>query len=184
MNLLSLIPLPYRLVLLSALAAAAFGSGAVWVHRDRAQHVAIGVAQEKALFDAYVAQVQQQAIAARDAAIKAQQAAEAETERRISDQQEASRVHEKQLDQARADAAATTAAVQRLQHRIAQLAAASRSGSAPSGNPAAASVSTPAERVGIVASESAAEYAALAEAARRGYLAGRECEADYQALKK
>jgi hypothetical protein len=180
---MSLLPIQYRIaiiafVLLTGLAGV-FGYG----HRQHAKGVTQGRAEVQAQFDAYKAQALQQAIAARDLAIKAQQAAADETARRLTDQQEASHVHEKQLNQARADAADAAGAVARLRQRIAQLTAAgSGGGGAASGNPAAAGVSTPAARVGDVAGQCVGALAQLRDVARRGQLAGDECAARYDAL--
>jgi hypothetical protein len=180
---MSLLPIQYRIaiiafVLLTGLAGV-FGYG----HRQYTKGVTQGRAEVQAQFDAYKAQALQQAIAARDAAIKAQQAAADETARRLTDQQEASHVHEKQLNQARADAADAAGAVARLRQRIAQLTAAgSGGGGAASSNPAAAAVSTPASRVGDVAGQCVGALAQLRDVARRGQLAGDECAARYDAL--
>jgi hypothetical protein len=180
---MSLLPIQYRIaiiafVLLTGLAGV-FGYG----HRQDTKGVTQGRAEVQAQFDAYKAQALQQAIAARDAAIKAQQAAADETARRLTDQQEASHVHEKQLNQARADAADAAGAVARLRQRIAQLTAAgSGGGGAASSNPAAAAVSTPASRVGDVAGQCVGALAQLRDVARRGQLAGDECAARYDAL--
>jgi hypothetical protein len=180
---MSLLPIQYRIaiiafVLLTGLAGV-FGDG----HRQYTKGVTQGRAEVQAQFDAYKAQALQQAIAARDAAIKAQQAAADETARRLTDQQEASHVHEKQLNQARADAADAAGAVARLRQRIAQLTAAgSGGGGAASSNPAAAAVSTPASRVGDVAGQCVGALAQLRDVARRGQLAGDECAARYDAL--
>jgi hypothetical protein len=182
MSPLDLIPAPYRLAVAAAgalvVAAAIFGFGQ---HRH-SQGVEEGRAQVQAQFDAYKVQVQQQAIAARDAAIKAQQEAAAESQRRIADQQEASHVHEKQLDQARADAAAAAGSVARLQHRIAQLTAAAGSGGPAGDHPAASPVGSPAARVGEVAGQCVGALAQLRDVARLGQLAGDECAARYDAL--
>jgi Protein of unknown function (DUF2514) len=183
MSPLDLLPLPYRLGIVAFLLAVGAAGIVGYGHHKHTEGVADGKAIVQAQFDAYKAQVQQQAIAARDAAIKAQQAAAAESQRRLADQQEASHVHEKQLDQARADAAAAAGSVARLQHRIAQLAAAAGSGGPAGDHPAASPVGSPAARVGEVAGQCVGALAQLRDVARRGQLAGDECAARYDALR-
>jgi hypothetical protein len=112
-------------------------------------------------------------------ALQAQQDAAAETSRRLAAQQKADHDHQTQLAAARADAAAASAVAGGLRNRIAQLAAGS--GGTPS-HPAPADVSTPAGGLGTVAGECAAAFAALADAARRGYLAGLDAASRYDAL--
>jgi hypothetical protein len=169
---LSLIPEPFRLyaeiAIVVAGAAAAAGAAGWVVHHERN----IGRAEINAVRDKE--NLQRQAVA-----LKAQQDAATETARRLAAQQKADHDHETQLAAARADAAATASAAARLRQRIAQLA--SGSGPAPD-HPAAAGVSTPAAGLGDVAGQCVAAYSELAEAARRGYLAGNDAAARYDAL--
>jgi hypothetical protein len=173
MSILSDTIAPYRLYVELALVAA-IAAGAVYaVHHYGNKREAAGEAKVTAKWNAE--KVGQQA-----AALKAQAANAAETDRRLKEQHDAEKAHETQLAQARAESAAAADAVARLRQSIAALSARSRS--APS-NPAAAAVSTPADRLGTVASEATAEYAALAEVARRGQLAGNECTRLYESLR-
>lgn len=183
MGFLTVIPLWARALMLAAFASALIGFG--FLKGNEHAHAA-----DEIVMNAHVQQDQReagvraaQAIAARDAAIKAQQAAADETARRLTDQQEASHVHEKQINQARADAADAAGAVARLRQRIAQLAAAGSGGGGPaSTDPAAAGIRTPASRIGDVAGQCVGALAQLRDVARRGQLAGDECAARYDAL--
>lgn len=165
---------PYRLgaeITVIAFAVCVVGGGAAWVvHRERD----IGRNEVRAKWASET--LQRQA-----AAINAQQDAANETVRRLAAQQKVDHEHEIQLAAARADSAAAAGVAVRLRQRIARLAA---SGSGSGGNPAAADISTAAAGLGSVAGECVAAFAALADAARRGFIAGNDAAARYDSLNK
>ena len=162
---------PYRLyaeIAAVALAASAVAGASAWVmHHERD----IGRKEVQAKWDSDVSHRLQ-------VAITAQNANAAETSRRLAAQQKADHDHEIQLATARADAAAASAVAGRLRNKIAQLAASGGTAS----NPAPADVSTPAGGLGTVAGECISAFTTLAEAARRGYLAGIDAASRYDAL--
>ncbi|VWD33928.1 gp23 [Burkholderia lata] len=117
--------------------------------------------------------------AAQKTKIAAVEAARAEEQRRTAAQQENADHAAKERDQARVDAAAADAAADGLRKQLAMLVerashSAATSGSAPAGDP-----------IGVLANvlgsidDRAGELAKIAD--ERG-IAGRQCEADYDAL--
>ena len=100
-----------------------------------------------------------------------------ETARRLAEQQKATQNAEIQTAKARAAAGAASAAADRLRERLVAISAASAS--AP--HSAAAGASAPAGIAGIL-SACADRYSAVAGIADRAIIAGRTCEAHYQAL--
>lgn len=116
------------------------------------------------------------------AALKAEQENAQETARRIAEQKEAQDAYEKELSQARADAANAHAAVIRLRSYANSLARSSPAPIDPA--PSANSQTThsaegmPADLLGRLG-ERAELLASYADAARR---AGQQCERDYKAL--
>jgi hypothetical protein len=117
--------------------------------------------------------------AAAEAAASASESARTEEQRRAAAQQEAAHAAQMQITQARADAVAAGDAAGRLRERASRLAARSCS---TAGDPVAAA-SSPADRLADVLGESVDRYRAVAEAADRAVIAGRTCEAAFDALK-
>lgn len=100
-----------------------------------------------------------------------------ETARRLAEQQKATQDAEAKTNKARADAAAAAGAAERLRQRLDAI----RAASAPAGDPAAA-VAGQTGRLADVVGQCADRYREVAAVADRAVIAGRACEAAYQAL--
>jgi hypothetical protein len=116
------------------------------------------------------------------AQVKAIDAARLEEQRRTAAQTEIANAATKDLEGARADAAAANDVSGRLRQRVAELLAAGRA----AGNPAAASASSPADDpIGMLAdvlSQADQRAGILAEYADAARIAGQACERAYDAL--
>ncbi|MDN8056387.1 DUF2514 family protein [Burkholderia multivorans] len=155
MTLLKLV-LPYVLALLLGVAAGVYGE-----HLISAREIA----------DMKAAAAQAQA--------KAVDAARAEEQRRTAAQQEIANDANQQRTAALADAFAARAAASSLQQRVDQLVAAARHPATSAGSPAAGDALDLLADVLGRADEAAGELAKIAD--ERG-IAGKQCEADYDAL--
>lgn len=102
-----------------------------------------------------------------------------ETARRLAAQQKATQDAELQTAKARADAGAAAGAAERLRQQLSAL----RAASAPAGDTAAAGAGTT-DRLADVLGQCADRYRDVAAAADRAVIAGRACEAAYNALIK
>lgn len=114
-------------------------------------------------------------------AVKAAQVAARETKRRMERQQENQHAQDRQLAQARRDAAAAGAAADGLRVRAARYLEAAGCGSL-AGDSALECVSAAARKVGDVLGQCAARHSELAAAADDARVRGLRCEADYGAL--
>jgi hypothetical protein len=102
-----------------------------------------------------------------------------ETARRLAAQQKATQDAEAQIIKARAAAAGANAAADRLRDRLAAIRAAEPRASDP-----AASSASQTDRLADVLGECATRYREVAASADHAIIAGRACEASYQALIK
>lgn len=102
-----------------------------------------------------------------------------ETARRLAAQQKATQDAELQTAKARADAGAAAGAAERLRQQLISL----RAASAPAGDSTAAGAGTT-DRLADVLGQCADRYRDVAAAADRAVIAGRACEAAYNALIK
>lgn len=159
---------PQRILCFAVLVALALAGGAVWVYRSERDAARAELAQER--LDAARAQV------------KAVDDARIEEQRRTAAQTEIANAATKDLEGARADAAAANDAAGRLRQRVAELLAAGRA----TGNPAAAGSGPAAgDPLGVLADvlsradQRAGILAKYADAAR---IAGQACERSYDAL--
>ncbi len=100
-----------------------------------------------------------------------------ETARRLAEQQKATQDAELKLSKARADAGAASAAAGRLRDRLVAI----RSAEPRASDPAASGTSIT-DRLAGVLGECADRYRTVAAIADRAIIAGRTCEASYQAL--
>lgn len=100
-----------------------------------------------------------------------------ETARRLAAQQKATQDAELQTSKARADAGAAAGAAERLRQQLLSL----RAASAPAGDTPAAGAS-PTDRLAEILGQCTEQYRDVAAAADRAVIAGRACEAAYQAL--
>ena len=102
-----------------------------------------------------------------------------ETARRLAEQQKVTTDAELKLTKARSDAAGAAGAAERLRRQLVAL----RAASAPTGDPSASGAGT-AGRLAEVLGECVDQYRTVAAAADRAVVAGRTCEASYNALTK
>lgn len=102
-----------------------------------------------------------------------------ETARRLAEQTKVAQDAEHKMVRARADAGAASAAAGRLRDRLDAI----RAASAPASDPAASSPSTT-DRLADVLGQCADRYRTVAASADNAIIAGRACEASYQALTK
>jgi hypothetical protein len=159
---------PQRIFFTALLVVLALAGGSVWVYRSERDSARAELAQAR--LDAARAQA------------KAVDDARIEEQRRTVAQTEIANAATKDLEGARADAAAANDVSGRLRQRVAELLAAGRA----TGNPAAAgSGSAAGDPLGMLAdvlSRADQRAGVLAEYADAARIAGQACERDYEAL--
>jgi hypothetical protein len=102
-----------------------------------------------------------------------------ETARRLAEQQKATQDAELQTAKASASAASAASAADRLRQRLVSI----RAASAPAGN-SSSSVPGTTDRIAEILGECVDRYRSVAVEADRAVIAGKACEASYQALTK
>lgn len=162
------------LAVIGAAVASLLAVSALWLHTDRAKQFKAGQQETQGRWEQQT--TERLAAAVEDARLSA-----AETLRRITKQQENQHAQDKLLDQSRRDAAASSAAVERLQLRTSTYLAAAGCASA-TGDSAIECIRQAAAHVGVALGQCAAQHQQLAAIADDSRARGLKCEADYDSL--